>query len=172
MPSMMPGILSTVGPFLGSLCPVILALIAVGRLGSAEPPDVPTGWKDVEALGAPTRCSVDVEPLSLWYHRRAQLGVLSHPPASGDARDRDVRIKLPGAGRAGVEHAQHRPATGQPLGQHGHAPTGRRERHAQHEDPAAGRAARQGKLAGSSRVWYTPGRLFPSIGNFRCDDFQ
>jgi hypothetical protein len=40
---------------------VILALIGVGRLGSAEPPDVPTGWKDVEALGAPTRYSVDVE---------------------------------------------------------------------------------------------------------------
>jgi len=49
------------GPFLGSLCPLILASIAMGRLGSAEPPDVPTGRKDVEALGAPTPYSVDVE---------------------------------------------------------------------------------------------------------------
>ena len=40
---------------------MILALIAVERLGSTELPDVPTGWKDVEALGAPTRYSVDVE---------------------------------------------------------------------------------------------------------------
>ncbi len=40
---------------------MILALIAVERLGSTELPDVPTGWKDVEALGAPTRYFVDVE---------------------------------------------------------------------------------------------------------------
>jgi hypothetical protein len=40
---------------------VILAWIAVGRLGSAEPPDPPITWKHVEALGAPTPYSVDVE---------------------------------------------------------------------------------------------------------------
>ena len=40
---------------------MILALIAVERLGSTELPDVPTGWNDVEALGAPTRYSVHVE---------------------------------------------------------------------------------------------------------------
>jgi len=50
-----------VGPFLGSLCPLILGLIAVGRLCSAEPLETPTAWKDVEALGAPTPYSVDVE---------------------------------------------------------------------------------------------------------------
>jgi hypothetical protein len=59
---MMPGIPSAVGPSLGSLCPVILALIAVGRLGSAGPPGVPIPWQDLEALGAPTRYFVDVEP--------------------------------------------------------------------------------------------------------------
>jgi hypothetical protein len=48
-------------PFRGTLCSVILAWTAVGRLGAAEPPDVPTGWKDVEALRAPTRYLVDVE---------------------------------------------------------------------------------------------------------------
>ena len=40
---------------------MILALIAVERLGSTTLPDVPTGWKDVEAIGAPTRYSVHVE---------------------------------------------------------------------------------------------------------------
>jgi len=40
---------------------VIVALIAVVRLASAGPPKTPTAWRDVEALGAPTRYFVDVE---------------------------------------------------------------------------------------------------------------
>lgn len=39
---------------------MILALVAVGRLDSTEPPDVLTVGRDVEALGAPTRYFVDV----------------------------------------------------------------------------------------------------------------
>ena len=58
---MMPGIRFTVVPFRGALGSVILAWTAAGRLGAAEPPDVPIAWEEVEALGAPTRYFVDVE---------------------------------------------------------------------------------------------------------------
>lgn len=47
--------------FLGSLFPLILTSITMEGLGSAEPPHVPTGRKDVEAVGTPTPYSVDVE---------------------------------------------------------------------------------------------------------------
>jgi len=56
----MSEIRSLVVSFRESLRSAILGLIAVGRLCSAEPLETPTAWKDVEALGAPTRYSVDV----------------------------------------------------------------------------------------------------------------
>jgi hypothetical protein len=156
------------GPFLGSLCPLIFALIAMGRLGSAEPPDVPTGRKDVEALGTPTPYSVDVERYR--FGTTDVRNPASYPIPRHPVTRETVTFEESSPARVAPVWNTH--SIGPPLGQHGHAPTGRRERHAQQEGPAAGRAARQARLAGSSRVWYTPRRLFPSIGNSRYDDFQ
>ena len=149
------------GPFLGSLCPLILTSITMGRLGSAKPPEVPTGRKEVEALGTPTPYSVDVERYRFGTTDVPNLASYPIPRHPVTPEIVTFEESSHGTGHADVEHAQHQSA-----------PTGRRERHPQQEDPAAGRAARQARLAGSSRIWYTPRRLFPSIGDSRYDDFQ
>ena len=156
------------GPFLGSLCPLIFALIAMGRLGSAEPPDVPTGRKDVEVLGTPTPYSVDVERYR--FGTTDVRNPASYPIPRHPVTRETVTFEESSPARVAPVWNTH--SIGPPLGQHGHAPTGRRERHAQQEDPAAGCAARRAGRAGSSNDWRTSRQGFPVTGEYCRDGFQ
>jgi len=164
----MSEIRSLVVSFRESLRSAILGLIAVGRLCSAEPLETPTAWNDVEALGAPTRYSVDVGRYRFGttdVRNPASYPIPRHPVT------REI-VTFEESSPARVAPVWNTHNIGPPLGQHGHAPTGRRERHAQQEDPAAGCAARRAGRAGSSNDWRTSRQGFPVTGEYCRDGFQ